>query len=169
MMNSVVLDHIVRATEAKPTGPEKHSGHCPGHGSNRHWDLNIKVTPSRILLHCFAGCTPSQVVSALGLTLADLFFDNARNPRGARKPPKPKRPDHRRIALDLELYGIALQDRADAVLHAASGMDCSAWSDSDLNAALDAVGKAHHDHEYAEVLFSVADSQRDKAYQEETR
>ena len=52
-----------------------HSARCPGH-EDRENSLSISSgTDGRILLHCFAGCTPESIVGALHLGLKDLFPD----------------------------------------------------------------------------------------------
>ena len=83
--------------------------------------------------------------------------------------PKPPRVSRRRIALDFELHAILLQERAEKTFHAASGLDCTSWSGADFDKAMDAVGRAHDDLAYAQVLFDVADDLRLKAFQEEHR
>lgn len=46
---------------------------CPAHG-DKNPSLAIKLMEDgRILLHCFAGCTPDEVIGAVGLSLTDLF------------------------------------------------------------------------------------------------
>ncbi len=46
---------------------------CPSH-VDRSPSLSVKVEPDgTVLLHCFAGCTPLEVVNSVGMTLADLF------------------------------------------------------------------------------------------------
>src|SRR5215208_5475867 len=46
---------------------------CPGH-DDRTPSLSVHVgDDGRVLVRCFAGCEPERIVSALGLTLADLF------------------------------------------------------------------------------------------------
>jgi hypothetical protein len=46
---------------------------CPAHGDT-HPSLSVRqATDGRILVHCFAGCSARDVVTALGLTLADLM------------------------------------------------------------------------------------------------
>jgi hypothetical protein len=46
---------------------------CPSH-RDRDPSLSIRLLPDqRILIHCHAGCTPGEVVSAIGMTLADLM------------------------------------------------------------------------------------------------
>jgi hypothetical protein len=46
---------------------------CPAH-DDRQASLSItEGTDGKVLLHCFAGCSVEQIVTALGLTLNDLF------------------------------------------------------------------------------------------------
>jgi hypothetical protein len=46
---------------------------CPAHGDKTP-SLAIKMLEDgRILLHCFAGCSSEEVLTALGLTIHDLF------------------------------------------------------------------------------------------------
>lgn len=61
---------------------------CPAH-PDQQASLSIDTgEDGRVLLHCFAGCTAEQIVSALGLTLADLFPRNGhgRKERGMYTP-----------------------------------------------------------------------------------
>jgi putative DNA primase/helicase len=37
--------------------------------------LSITARNDKVLLHCYAGCTPAAIVAALGLTLSDLFVE----------------------------------------------------------------------------------------------
>lgn len=46
---------------------------CPAH-ADKTPSLHIGEKPDGVVvLHCFAGCEPSEVVAAIGLELADLF------------------------------------------------------------------------------------------------
>jgi len=46
---------------------------CPAH-ADKDPSLSIKEgDDGRVLLHCFAGCAPADIVAAMGLTMADLF------------------------------------------------------------------------------------------------
>jgi hypothetical protein len=47
---------------------------CPAH-DDRDPSLSIDERDGKTLLHCMSGCTPDAVVSAVGLTLADLMGD----------------------------------------------------------------------------------------------
>lgn len=61
---------------------------CPAH-EDRHPSLSIRAEGDRVLLHCFSGCSVVEVVSALGLIVADLFDEPHRKyERSAtRRPP----------------------------------------------------------------------------------
>ena len=45
---------------------------CPAHNDNVA-SLSVTDGDDRVVLHCHAGCEPEAVVSAMGLTFADLF------------------------------------------------------------------------------------------------
>ena len=59
---------------------------CPAH-DDRHQSLSLSVgQDGRILLKCHAGCAVENIVSALGLSMKDLFSDTpAEIPRGSAK------------------------------------------------------------------------------------
>jgi hypothetical protein len=137
---------------------------CPAH-TDRSPSLSIAQGNRGILLWCFAGCSVEAVCRALGFRVSDLFHEAPFGDSCHKS--LPSRPDRRRAALAFELHGIALQERAAAVLKAASGMDTSTWTDHDFDHAMAAIGKANNDLIYVEVLFDVTDSQRLKAYKEE--
>lgn len=70
-----------RLSQVFPHGNE-YKALCPAH-SDQQASLSIGTgTDGRVLLHCFAGCTAEQIVSALGLTLADLFPSNGHGRAG---------------------------------------------------------------------------------------
>jgi hypothetical protein len=46
--------------------------HCPAHRDSVP-SLSVRRSNGKILLHCFAGCRTSDVLSRIGLTFADLF------------------------------------------------------------------------------------------------
>ncbi len=57
----------------KKTGPDRWIARCPAH-DDRQPSLSIKeADDGKILLKCWTGCGASDVVNALGLSLADLF------------------------------------------------------------------------------------------------
>ena len=48
---------------------------CPAH-PDKSPSLSIREGSDSILMNCFAGCETEQVVAAIGLTMADLFYDS---------------------------------------------------------------------------------------------
>src|SRR5688500_6478370 len=51
---------------------------CPAH-NDKTPSLSISIEGDKILLNCFAGCKAPEIVSALGITMADLFTDKTRS------------------------------------------------------------------------------------------
>ncbi|MGZ8216900.1 hypothetical protein [Methylomagnum sp.] len=77
-------------------GPDKWVFRCPVH-DDRTASAGLREMPDgAILIHCFAGCSVSAIVSTIGLTLADLF-----PPRLDLDPDKPKPKPPRFTAADL--------------------------------------------------------------------
>lgn len=64
---------ITRLSGVRQTGPSRWIARCPAH-DDRSPSLAVRETDDgRILIHCFGGCDVSAVVTAVGLTLSDLF------------------------------------------------------------------------------------------------
>jgi len=53
---------------------------CPAH-ADENGSLAVNDGGDKILLHCFAGCTPDEIVSSVGLTMRDLYSDGKPSPR----------------------------------------------------------------------------------------
>jgi len=81
----MTLDDFMRRLEGVRPNGKGFTARCPGpaHGhGDRHNSLS--VTPGddgRILLNCFTGCSTDDIVSALGLTMADLMPPKDNRPR----------------------------------------------------------------------------------------
>lgn len=65
----LLLGKLEKVTER---GSGQYSALCPSH-DDASPSLSIRETEDRILLHCFSGCYPGEVLAAVGLSLADLF------------------------------------------------------------------------------------------------
>lgn len=66
----------------KRTGDGRYLARCPAHQDKRA-SLSVRETDEgKILVHCFAGCSVHEVISAAGLEISDLF------------PPRPSDPAH---------------------------------------------------------------------------
>jgi 5S rRNA maturation endonuclease (ribonuclease M5) len=64
---------LERLDGAKPTGDDRWEALCPAH-DDRTPSLSISTgDEGRVLLHCHAGCSTTDVLAGLGLTEADLF------------------------------------------------------------------------------------------------
>ena len=60
-----------------PRGDGRWTACCPAHG-DRSPSLSIREqADGTLLIHCFAGCPAASVLESVGLTLSDLFPDNA--------------------------------------------------------------------------------------------
>ena len=66
------LELLNRLDGLRETGPDQWRARCPAHGS-RGLTLSLKDTGDRLLMNCFAGCAPADILAAVGLELADLF------------------------------------------------------------------------------------------------
>ena len=69
----------------KSTGKDRWLARCPSH-DDKTPSLAIREVDDRVLLHCFAGCSLHEIVSAVGLTEADLFPDKPSSHRPISRP-----------------------------------------------------------------------------------
>jgi len=77
-----------RLDGVKRTGPHRWIARCPAH-EDRTASLSIReADDDKTLVHCFAGCSVYDVVSAVGLDLTDLFppRSEAHSVKGERRP-----------------------------------------------------------------------------------
>lgn len=68
------IDRLLsRLRGVKQTGPDRWVALCCAH-EDRRPSLSIRVLPDgRVLVHCHAGCAAPDVVSGVGMSMADLF------------------------------------------------------------------------------------------------
>jgi len=106
---------------------------CPAH-DDRQASLSVAVgRDGRILIYCWAGCSPDQVTAAVGMTTADLFADKGANPWG--DGPLGQAPDSDLLPdpADLERWTVALLNDKTMI---AAVFDAKGWR-PDVLAALD--------------------------------
>ena len=65
-----VLDRLEKVTGSKG----KWMACCPAH-QDKSPSLAVTETDDRVLVHCFSGCDTQDVTAAIGLNLADLFYN----------------------------------------------------------------------------------------------
>jgi hypothetical protein len=81
---------------------------CPAHG-DRLPSLSIREgRDGRTLVRCFAGCDPSAIMHAVGLSLSDLFTDD--RPRNLAEPSRRLSADDIQRELQVELERIMADD-----------------------------------------------------------
>ena len=145
-------------------GAGKWSARCPAH-ADRSPSLSVREGDRGILLKCFAGCATEEICAAIGINVADLFFDGPL-PRGHRPAPRPPRIDRVALAFRYELHALDLRLRAERIIEAGKQMDVASLSDSDLDRALGFIAQAHADVERAELFEHVADTLRERDFSE---
>lgn len=78
--DTLQLEDVLRRLEGVKRSGGGYSARCPAH-EDKNASLSVKQGDNGgIVLHCHAGCTPEQVVGALGLSMKDLF-PNGDRPR----------------------------------------------------------------------------------------
>lgn len=157
---------LERLTNVRSRGTGKWSACCPSH-DDQSPSLSICREGSKILVHCFSGCAPKDIVEALSLTMADLFTDCPGTPNQQRAAPR-KKLDLADVAFRFELGALDRRLRAERVLRTAENIRPDELSDQQLDRLLNAIAGSYADVEHAELLETVADDLRMKAYQERT-
>lgn len=65
---------LSRLEGVRPAGPGRWYARCPAHGDKTP-SLSVRDTGDRVLLYCFTGCHPTDILTAVGLTWTDLYPD----------------------------------------------------------------------------------------------
>lgn len=151
----------------RPRGTNRWSAHCPAH-PDKSPSLSVRVAGTKILLKCWAGCEPPQIVAALGRTMADLFTDSPVRSRlrgGS---------SYQKIDLDdagfrCELAALDRRLRAEQVLNAIAAFSGDALNDNECDRLMNAIALAYEDRDRATFLETIADDLRVKAFEERTR
>ena len=63
-----------RLDRVRPAGDGKWYARCPAH-DDKGPSLSVRDTGERVLVHCFAGCDPEDILSAVDLKWSDLYPD----------------------------------------------------------------------------------------------
>ncbi len=155
---------LTRLDGVRSRGTGKWSARCPGH-NDKNPSLSISEGERGLLVKCWGGCTLDEITAALGLRVADLFYD-APSPHGQRTTPKPVRIDRRALGFHSDLAALDLRLRAERIIEVAKGLDITNLSPDELDRALNVVAKAHADIEQAELFERIADTLRERDYAE---
>ena len=68
----IAEDFVARLERVRKSGPRSWSAKCPAH-DDKGPSLKVTDADGKILIHCFAGCSPADVVAAVGVELHQLF------------------------------------------------------------------------------------------------
>jgi hypothetical protein len=126
-------------------GHGKWTARCPAH-PDRSPSLSIAEGQKGLLLKCWAGCSVQEITAKLGVTMKDLFFDGDLPITVERRQALRQRAQERTRQ---QATYVARGRRMDALKEAenlvqsARSFSIALWSDADLDAALDRLGKAY--------------------------
>lgn len=112
---SACLEKVLgRLDKVKPAGQGRWKACCPAH-DDREPSLSIREAgDGKVLVHCWAGCTPTDITAAIGLELRDLFPGD----KPARRGPSRAAIEHERtvyqIGLSMQRQGcrLSVEDQA---------------------------------------------------------
>ncbi len=104
------IDNLLDKLEkVKSTSKGKWLACCPAH-ADKSPSLAIKLTDdNKVLLHCFAGCHVDNIVSSVGLTLADLMPESVNYHKGAKPPRFNKAELFERIVVEAVILSLAIR------------------------------------------------------------
>jgi hypothetical protein len=69
------FEDVLDKLEVASCNGEKAMSFCPAHDDRINPSLSLKAENGKLLLHCFAGCHPENIVSEIGLQMKDLFVE----------------------------------------------------------------------------------------------
>ncbi len=71
----MINDFLSRLDKVRSVGRDRYIARCPAHDDNKPSLSLAELQDGRILIHCFAGCDPLEVLNSVGLEMTDLFPD----------------------------------------------------------------------------------------------
>jgi hypothetical protein len=126
----------------KRTGTGRWMASCPSH-ADKTASLSLRqLDDGRILLHCFAGCNVDEVLSAIGMTINDLFPKRLQDGKPERRP-FPAADVLRAIAIEAQVVSIVAADVVKGVVLDAKTKDRVFLAAERINAGLTAAGVNH--------------------------
>jgi hypothetical protein len=69
------FEDVLDKLEVASRNGEKAISFCPAHDDRSNPSLSLRAENGRLLLHCFAGCQPEEIVSEIGLQMKNLFVE----------------------------------------------------------------------------------------------
>ena len=135
-----------RLEKVKRTAPDRWIALCPAHDDRRP-SLSIREADDhRVLLKCWSGCGAAEIVSALGLSLADLFTGDQRSLSDHGTGPMRRPFDYRDALTGVSNEAIVVRVIASALARGetldADALDRLGQAEERIDAALSAAGGA---------------------------
>ena len=69
------FEDVLDKLDVTSRSSEKAMCFCPAHDDRNNPSLSLKAENGRLLLHCFAGCEPEDIVSKVGIGMQELFAE----------------------------------------------------------------------------------------------
>lgn len=69
----MTADRFAKLLRARPAGPGKWTAQCPAHQDDKPSLSISEGKDGRVLVHCFAGCAPEDVVETAGVDWSEMF------------------------------------------------------------------------------------------------
>jgi hypothetical protein len=69
------FEDVLDKLEVGSLNGEKAMCFCPAHDDRNNPSLSLKAENGKLLLYCFAGCPPEDILSKIGLGMKDLFSE----------------------------------------------------------------------------------------------
>ena len=109
LTGSACLEKVLaRLDKVKSDGAGKWKACCPAH-DDKGPSLGIREgRDGKVLLHCFAGCTATDITVAIGLELRDLFPGEHQPRRGPSKSAIQHERTVYQIGLSMQMQGVVL-------------------------------------------------------------
>lgn len=144
-----VAELLDRLEMVKSCGKSRWIARCPAH-PDRHPSLAVAEGERGLLIRCWAGCRLEEVTRAVGLSIADLFFDHPRTPDDFQKIKQ-----QRALARDTQkqkdfVRGLLIDTRREAekFLALARNPGLSGWTNEELHDTLNVIADAY------EILYA---------------
>lgn len=103
---------LSRLEGVRRTGPDQWQARCPAHADKTPSFSIRELDDGRVLVHCFAGCSPEEILSAVGLEFDSLFPKNLSDHNPRKRIAKPWRASDvvRALGFELQVAWIVLAD-----------------------------------------------------------
>ena len=126
-------------------GQGRWSARCPAH-ADKSPSLTIAEGDKGLLVKCWAGCSLEEITGALGIKIADLFFDALSSDPHQRREAMRQRAQAqaaREAVQEAEGRQLDTLRQAEQLIQSARGISIEGWSNDKLNKELNRLGTAY--------------------------